>query len=343
VEVEYEELTLEADDFRRYPPPIWSRVSEPLAAEAVIKAKARQELAEIKFDAVLVNGWDLLVAVRRLVRNVPVALALDVTPRAAARLLRAEHEEVWTRVRSRLGEVVHGWRFDRCCGDVEVFLPMTSWCAASLRADHGISRERLFVTLTPLDTGIWCPVIRPENDKPVVLWVGNDFRRKGGPLLLELFREGLSRHCRLRLVSNDPEVGELATTPGVEILRGLQRASLIPIYQSSDMFVLPTRRDYAGHVFAEACATGLACVGTDVGGVADLVRDGWNGYVVPFSAPPSVWAEHIRRLSDDVTLRRRLGRNGRAFAEERLGMPRFAGLLRDVLGRLASRRQDARA
>src|SRR5581483_167003 len=45
----------------------------------------------------------------------------------------------------------------------------------------------------------------PEGERPVrLLFVGGDFRRKGGPLLLECMRHGLAGRCELHLVTQEP-------------------------------------------------------------------------------------------------------------------------------------------
>lgn len=74
-----------------------------------------------------------------------------------------------------------------------------------------------------------------------------------------------------------------------------------------DIFALPS--DYEGLSYAviEALAAGLAVVTTNVGGAAELVLDGVNGYRVPTRDVPS-FAAALQRLIEDRGLRARMGR-----------------------------------
>jgi glycosyltransferase involved in cell wall biosynthesis len=71
--------------------------------------------------------------------------------------------------------------------------------------------------------------------------------------------------------------------PGMVCFPGFtQREDLAGLYALADVLVLPTHSDPWGLVVNEAMACGLPIIVTNVAGCsADLVEDGWNGYVVP--------------------------------------------------------------
>jgi len=68
-----------------------------------------------------------------------------------------------------------------------------------------------------------------------------------------------------------------------------------------------------GYVIAEAMASGKSLVGTRVGAIPELVRDGISGYLVERRDPPAL-AARILDLLRDSDLRRRMGQAGREFA-----------------------------
>jgi 1,2-diacylglycerol 3-alpha-glucosyltransferase len=72
-------------------------------------------------------------------------------------------------------------------------------------------------------------------------------------------------------------------TPGTVCFPGFaQREDLAGYYALAEFLVLPTHSDPWGLVVNEAMACGLPIIVSSVAGcVADLVEDGWNGYVVP--------------------------------------------------------------
>ena len=82
-----------------------------------------------------------------------------------------------------------------------------------------------------------------------------------------------------------------------------------------DIYVLSS--DYEGIALAlvEATASGLPVVATSVGGVPEVIVDGFNGLLVPPRQPKAL-AQAIVRLLVDPDLARRMGDAGRKRAEE---------------------------
>lgn len=87
-------------------------------------------------------------------------------------------------------------------------------------------------------------------------------------------------------------------------------------YGCSDMLALPSkdRSEGFGLTILEANATGKPAIGTTVGGIPSVIRDGYNGLLVPPN-DPSALAEAIKKVLSDDDLLKRMGRNGRVFAE----------------------------
>ncbi|KOF53960.1 glycosyl transferase [Achromobacter sp. DMS1] len=77
-----------------------------------------------------------------------------------------------------------------------------------------------------------------------------------------------------------------------------------------DLFALATQQEASGTVYVEAQASGLPVIGTDVGGVSEMFRDGVTGILVP-PRNPAALTDALRRLIDDPGLRRRMGEAGR--------------------------------
>jgi glycosyltransferase involved in cell wall biosynthesis len=85
---------------------------------------------------------------------------------------------------------------------------------------------------------------------------------------------------------------------------------------SFDVFALPSRFEGFPLVALEALLARTAVVATDVGSVAEAVRDGETGLLVP-AEDPTALARAIRRLLADDNLRQRLGQQGRRLVLER--------------------------
>src|SRR3546814_12999273 len=77
-----------------------------------------------------------------------------------------------------------------------------------------------------------------------------------------------------------------------------------------DIFALATQQEASGTVYVEAQAAGLPVIGTNVGGVPEMMRDGVTGILVPVKDQAAL-AAALQRLIDDAQLRRDMGDAGR--------------------------------
>ncbi|WP_373982114.1 glycosyltransferase family 4 protein [Achromobacter sp. JD417] len=82
-----------------------------------------------------------------------------------------------------------------------------------------------------------------------------------------------------------------------------------------DLFALATQQEASGTVFVEAQASGLPVIGTNVGGVSEMFRDGVTGFLVPPKDPAALTAA-LARLIDEPALRRAMGEAGRKMVWE---------------------------
>lgn len=118
-------------------------------------------------------------------------------------------------------------------------------------------------------------------------------------------------------------VPELGLEDTIRFHGALGHAELAEFYRNADLFTLLPEYEAFGNAFAEALASGLPVVGTRVGGIPELVEDERNGLLV---APddPTAAATAIRRLGDDVMLRRRMASENRSKSESVLSWSTIA-------------------
>jgi glycosyltransferase involved in cell wall biosynthesis len=124
-----------------------------------------------------------------------------------------------------------------------------------------------------------------------ILFVGRLVPEKGVFDLLEAYAKlGSDLQSEVGLVFAGDGVSKKALEQRAnQICRGVvcfpgfaQREDLAGVYALADALVLPTHSDPWGLVVNEAMACGLPIIVSRVAGcAADLVEDGWNGYVVP--------------------------------------------------------------
>lgn len=276
------------------------------------------------FDAAWFFQQTICMFLWRFRRRVPYLMALDGTPRWYAR------NELWyaqprfdpttlpSRLKHELTRRVYAGAFH--------LLPLSWSCRDSLIEDYGIPPERITVVPPGIDVARYAgpdrAILRP--DRPFnVLFVGADFLRKGGDLLVALAGRPEFQDVQFNLVTRSYQGPAL---PNVRVHDGLTTNSepMLRLYREADVYLLPTRADSHAIASLEAMAMGLPVVTCPVGGVVDVVEDGRTGYLMARDDLTAL-AGHLRRLRADAGLRLALGQAARRRVVERFDATAVAG------------------
>jgi glycosyltransferase involved in cell wall biosynthesis len=183
----------------------------------------------------------------------------------------------------------------------------------SLISDYAIDDAHITVVGGGLNLdGLPAPHTPPTD--PVVLFVGRDFERKGGPDLVQAFR--VVRRELPRATLHLVGVGRKVDEPGVVCHGKLSdRRELIELYRTARAFCMPSRYEPWGLVFAEAMAYGVPCVGTTVQSIPHILGDGEAGLLVEPGDAEGLARALLVLLTDDA-VSRRIGAAGRRLVEE---------------------------
>ena len=148
-----------------------------------------------------------------------------------------------------------------------------------------------------------------------ILFIGGDFKRKGGEDVLEVFLTAFSEIAELHLVTYAPVECQ---HPHVHIHRDIKAYSpeWLNLYSQADVFVMPTYADAFATVFLEAMAAGLPVIGSQLPQIHESVSDGETGFLVP-SGDRHALACKIRHLIENPILGRQMGEKGRKVAEQK--------------------------
>jgi glycosyltransferase involved in cell wall biosynthesis len=131
-------------------------------------------------------------------------------------------------------------------------------------------------------------------------------------------------------------VEELARDGAVEWKERLPQPEIARALDESTCLVLPSRSEGLPRIVIEAFCRGRPVVGTRVGGIPDIVRDGVNGLLVDADAMPSL-ADALVRLLTDRELAEELGAGARASAAEWLQTPeQYAERIYELVTRVAA-------
>jgi glycosyltransferase involved in cell wall biosynthesis len=147
---------------------------------------------------------------------------------------------------------------------------------------------------------------KKANACPALLFVGNDFFRKGGPALVRAHKilrtSGIA--AQTTIVSSlawsaedyigppDPIGVEAAKrelmADGITYHRSLPNRDVRQLMEASDFLVLPTFHDTFGYVAIEAMAAGTPVISTATCAQPEIVEDSESGFLLDFENEPDV-------------------------------------------------------
>lgn len=260
---------------------------------------------------------------------------------------------------------VHGWAFtpgvppwqaavyrriERFVGPLASRIITVSEFDRSLALDAAIAAEERVVTVHNGMPDV-APALRaaPGRTPVRLVMVARFGPQKDHPTLLRALAGLRSEPWELDLIGDGPlmaQMESLAATLGIGArVRFLgQRTDVAHILARAQVGLLVTNWEGFPRSILEAMRAGLPVVASSVGGVAESVRDGETGYLVP-RKDVGILRERIGRLLASAELRVRLGTRARAVYEQQFTLAHcVAGTLavyRDVLAGTAAARRSA--
>lgn len=182
----------------------------------------------------------------------------------------------------------------------------------------------------------------PADHIPTVLFVGRILAEKGIHDYIEAARIVKSELEVCFQVAGAPDPGNPSSIPAqlveewrlegaVDLLGHVEKID--EVIALSDLVVLPSYREGTPRVLLEAAAMGKPLVATDVPGCREVVKDGYNGRLVP-ARDPGKLAQAIIGLLTDREESRRMGDNGRRLIENEFSVDKVVQATMQVYDRL---------
>jgi len=150
-----------------------------------------------------------------------------------------------------------------------------------------------------------------SQDAFAILFIGNDWRNRGLPCLLDAVGMMRNPQACVLVVGTDSTAGYLES---VERLGLTGRVSFLPprgdvefYYAAADAYAGPSLEDTFSLPPAEAMACGLPVITTSAMGVSEIVHDKEDGLVLENPADAKTLSEWLARLAQDAGWRERMG------------------------------------
>lgn len=273
------------------------------------------------YDAIVINTQS--IALDLLEIDVPIFVSLDATfrqlsesrwfsdpplpnvaPRLVSALIKRERE-----------------LFNRATG----VLPWSQVAANSLQKDYAIPTEKTHILPPSLDLPV--PRKPSRHATPRALFVGADFKRKGGELLLQAFRsfQGQLELDILTQSSVSPE-------PGVRLWRHIEAHTQQweSLWREADFFIFPSHLETFGIVLVEAMAFELPIISSCAGAAEEILDHGKCGYLLDALTIDEL-SLTVDRLLGDQSEARQLARAGRARVVEKYEIAKNSARLAELL------------
>ena len=294
---------------------------------------AAQRLKGRSFDAIIAIGNPQDVDF--LATDIPIVLVLDAT-------FALQHDyypifsNLWKWAAQQANKVE-----ELAYQNATVLLYSSYWAAQSALEDYGVDQQKVHTIFwgANLDTipSREMVLAKKKSERCRLLFMGIGWERKGGEIAFEtlLKLEEMGIEAELIICGTTPP-GEFAhermvVIPFLDKNDERQSREIEKLYIMSDFFLLPTRADCTPFVFNEANAFGLPVITADTGGVPDMIRNGENGYVLPYSARGSEYAQIIAEIYQDDQRYTALVQSCRTAFESKLNWDTWGRAVKDVL------------
>lgn len=198
--------------------------------------------------------------------------------------------------RARVGRHVARYVFDRSCGLIADSQALATRTEEILGRAIPHAAIPMGVSPTVFQAGMPTTARSDATGRRTILFVGKFVPKKGISVLLDAVHELRQRavDVRLVLIGGGPleaeiraQCGQLGLNSHVELLGWVHNQALPAHYASADVVCIPSVQDAYGEtegtpvVLQEAMACGAIVVASTSSGIADVIRDGHNGWSVP--------------------------------------------------------------
>ncbi len=198
---------------------------------------------------------------------------------------------------------------------------VSRWLAETMKYSFELEKETAII-YNFIDTDEYIRHAGASSETPTIVHVSNFREVKRAPDAIDVFRRVRDKiNARLIMVGDGPDRAKaedraeaLGVAQDVSFVGMAEK--VVGILSGADVFLLPSEMESFGLAALEAMACETPVVATDVGGLPEVVEDGESGFLLPLGDVDSMAARTIEILSDPA-LRARMGKRGRAIAEQK--------------------------
>lgn len=226
------------------------------------------------------------------------------------------------------------------------YLPITKWALAGAARYYGISEKKSRVVRSHASLARERDGVSPRHpardlSRPVrFLFIGGDWKRKGGDIALEIVEHLLRAGIRASMTVLSQRVPQHAIEKEfVEHVRFVDRSTkegeaiYWSYFDDADFFLMPTEAECMGQVFVDALMSGLPSIAYDTGGVGEVVLKDRTGLLFELGSTSQVISDAVGKLllKDGHGKYAELSRNSLAHYEAEFSRARWEKEMREII------------
>ena len=294
---------------------------------------ANQWLSKVPVDLIVAPAGATEIAL--LDTTIPIMLVEDAT----YTLLHNYHPGFSNLIKRSFDEMQAIQRLAIKKADLLIY--SSRWAAGSAIEDYGADPHKVHVVHFGANFETSPPkhlaLTRKRSDRCRLLFVGVNWQYKGGDIafetLLKLEEIGIATEL-IVCGCIPPETfshKNMKVVPFLDKNDEQQYKELEKLYMGADFLLLPTRNDCTPIVCCEANAFGLPVIITHTGGIPDIVRNGENGFTLPYHARGDEYANVIASVYCDEQRYTDLVHSSRAAFDDRLNWDIWGTAVKNIL------------
>jgi glycosyltransferase involved in cell wall biosynthesis len=292
-------------------------------------SKATEILNKESFDIIHAHDWMVARAALEIknLYNIPLVTTIHATEIGRNRGINFYHDYQKTIHNLENLLICHSERII-CC---------SNYMLRHIETNFGISTNLVSIIPNGVDTLLFHPTpnlrksvfnLRQQHciqNGKMLLYVGRLVREKGCDILIDAFKtlNHDTPGTSLIIVGEGPlkqslmnKVHQLGLQNHIHFMGFVDQQTLVALYKSADVLVIPSLYEPFGIVALEGMASGAPVVSSDVGGLSEVVENGFTGLKVPPGDPDSL-VSAIRQVLEVPSLSGFLKINGYEYVLKR--------------------------
>lgn len=212
----------------------------------------------------------------------------------------------------------------------------SQWALDSAKQDYGAQKSFLVKMGANIDNDPKDEEIIKQYDSAInILFVGVDWKRKGGEIVLETIDKLDKKGYNVKLTvvgCIPPQIHpKMNVIPFLNKNKKDDMLKFQELFKKSHLFFMPTRAECFGIVFCEANAYGLPVITTDTGGVSSVIEDGVNGFMLPLNTESEEYFNVISNLISDSIKLKRMAETSREKYLKELNWKQWGKEMKEIL------------